>query len=93
MAFSPYVKVGLTHLFTGKTPDVTATLQGAPAGTTPFFLRTNNEKNSADCIVMPNFNAKYICAKRIRVPFLSVDQFAFVARSSEGSMSVGVFST
>jgi hypothetical protein len=41
----PYVKAGLVHLFTGNTPQITASFQGAPAGVAPFTVKGNNDKN------------------------------------------------
>jgi uncharacterized protein with beta-barrel porin domain len=44
----PFAKVGLTHLFTGNTPGITASLQGAPAGVAPFTVTGKNDKNYGD---------------------------------------------
>jgi outer membrane autotransporter protein len=46
--FRPYLRAGLTHFFTGETPALSATLQGAPAGVTPFTVTGRNDKNFGD---------------------------------------------
>lgn len=60
----PYVKLGLTHFFTGTTPRLSATMQGAPAGVAAFTVEGKNDKNygelslGADLLSAKGFNLR-----------------------------------
>jgi hypothetical protein len=46
--FRPFARVGLIHLFTGDSPGITASMQGAPAGVTPFTVKGKNDRNTGE---------------------------------------------
>jgi hypothetical protein len=44
----PFVKVGVTHFFSGTTPEIKAIFQGAPAGVSPFTVKGDIDETFAD---------------------------------------------
>ncbi|MGE5303856.1 MAG: hypothetical protein ACM3TN_11070 [Alphaproteobacteria bacterium] len=48
LLFRPFARAGLIHLFTGDSPGITASMQGAPAGVTPFTVKGKNDLNTGE---------------------------------------------
>jgi uncharacterized protein with beta-barrel porin domain len=46
--FRPFARAGLIHLFTGDSPGITASMQGAPAGVAPFTVKGKNDRNTGE---------------------------------------------
>jgi hypothetical protein len=44
----PFAKVGVTHFFSGTTPEISAVFQGAPAGVSPFTVKGDIDDTFAD---------------------------------------------
>ena len=48
LLFRPFARFGLIHLFTGDSPGITASMQGAPAGVAPFTVKGKNDRNTGE---------------------------------------------
>jgi uncharacterized protein with beta-barrel porin domain len=86
MLVRPFAQVGLIHLFTGTTPNVTASLQGAPTGTTPFTVNGKNDKNFGELSLGLDILSKQ--GINLRVGYTG--QFSSHSESHGGSLKLSI---
>jgi uncharacterized protein with beta-barrel porin domain len=86
MLVRPRLKLGLVHFFSGNEPEVSATLQGAPAGVRPFTVRGGMDKTYAT--VDAGLDLLDQAGKVLRLSYIG--QFSDHTRSHGGSLRLSI---
>ena len=82
----PYFRVGLIHLLSGSTSDVSASFQGAPAGVAPFTVTGKHDKNVGE--ISLGVDLLKLDGVNLRVGYTG--QFSSRMHSHAGALKVSV---